>query len=347
MSHSLKFRSSIVIISLVFMLVVACRLTGPTTEVPPPTQSLPTKTMLPSATVTVPVPPTAIPTATPVAIQGGPTLGDSSESKEALYHTPKVFEVLPNNIPIREDPFTVNPSTTTYAIEVNRSDEKLLWRIDWRAKTKDILTENLKSIESSAKINGQVVDLENILADVYIYENASCYYHLIVTYDWPEKTTVFESIVNISLRINIGFFDIDAGKVVIYRYKVTGNDATHTPTPVAPAQSEDIPFLGSADENLTALETGVPDLGVGADSKGSSANGLTTIQYDVLVKEAAEPYVWRTGWCAADTNELKGILSNFWDNLRVNGQEIDLTKTHFGEYPFGQQVSFSFLIVMS
>lgn len=122
---------------------------------------------------------------------------------------------------------------------------------------------------------------------------------------------------------------------------------TFTPTPVAPAQSQDLPSLGSADETLAALETGVPDLGVGADSKESSANGLTTIQYDVLVKEAGEPYIWRTGWCAADTNELKGILSNLRVNLRVNGQEIDLTKTHFGEYPFGQQVCFSFFIVMS
>jgi hypothetical protein len=346
MVQSLKFRSIIIIVSLVFMLVVACKLTGQTAEVLPPTQSLPTETMLPSATVPIPATPTATPTAIPVAIQDGPTLGDSTDSIAAFYHCPKVLEALAINTPIREDPYTVNPSTTTYAIKVSRPDQKLLWRIGWCAKTKETLTENLKSIEFSAKLNDQVVDLKNTLADVYTYENAFCYYHLIVAYNWPEKTTVFESIVNISTLINNDFYDYDAGKVFIYRYEVTGSGAIASATSQAEGVATDFPpiegmpaLMSQAD---TAKELALPEFAFLEDVADRSKFPVERHQvvryFDgenifVLRPPSRQKHlVWATGWCAADQATLDQNLENISFEMSIYNTPIDIGQFYSSDF---------------
>jgi hypothetical protein len=137
---------------------------------------------------------------------------DKSAAEAALSGGAKFLEQLARENYTDAD--YTQPGTLTFTVQASQSD-KLIWGGIWCASTKEVLADNLKSIQYKFVLDGKDVPSDQMAVFETPSQNLFC--HLIYTAlsDWPAGEHHLSTTMTMTKKVNDGQSDYPPGDYVL------------------------------------------------------------------------------------------------------------------------------------
>jgi hypothetical protein len=147
---------------------------------------------------------------------GPPTLASAEEATQAL-STSDQLEARAREQYAAAD--FAAPGTLTYTVQLNQSDETLIWLYAWCTTTQEILDQNFENIELKFMLDGEDVPLSDMATQDLPNSGQQCRIYYTALSDWPAGEHHLTTTATFTDSINDGTADYEAGDYVL-DYKV-------------------------------------------------------------------------------------------------------------------------------